>query len=283
MAKKATRAEPNAQTVLTVSRAQLDAELDAQIAAGKELRDREVTDAEGVKRLRADHYTWDEFNYDLLKLRFSDDSMATTYRGVSFGSIVDDDDPGNELRDRREDLGSDVRKLESIQARLAIYAEPPDRADQPTREGAPVAKRVFVVHGRSAGKRDEVARVLERIGLEATILSERPNAGQTLIEKFESNAGEVAYAVVILTGDDEGGLRGGPTRPRGRQNVVLELGFFYGRLGRGRVCLLFEKDVELPSDISGIAYVPFDESGAWPMLLARELRQAGLPVDMNRL
>jgi predicted nucleotide-binding protein len=282
MPKKSDRTTPKEQIVLLVSRAQLASELQARIAAGTELRDRVVTDAAGVKQLRADHYTWDEYNFDLLRMRFSHDSIASEYRGFTFG-IADDDNPGRELTRRKEDIASDIRKLESIESRLTIYSEGASVVHKPTERPAAAGERVFVVHGHDAGKRDEVARLLERLGLNATILSEQANAGLTLIEKFESHAGEVAFAVVVLTGDDEGGPPGGPYRARGRQNVVLELGFFYGRLGRGRVCLLYEADVELPSDIAGVAYVQFDASGAWKMLLARELRQAGLPVDMNRL
>ena len=70
--------------------------------------------------------------------------------------------------------------------------------------------------------------------------------------------------------------------PRGRQNVVFELGYFVGHLGRNRVCTLYEPGVEIPSDFSGIVYVPIDEAGAWRTLLARELKAAGFEVDLNR-
>jgi len=63
--------------------------------------------------------------------------------------------------------------------------------------------------------------------------------------------------------------------------VILELGFFLGRLGRDRVCALYEEGVEIPSDYDGVVFVPFDKVGAWRMLLAREIKEAGLPVDMN--
>src|SRR5207253_7164650 len=136
------------------------------------------------------------------------------FRSYSFG-IADDDNPARELKLRKDEIASDVRKLESIKSRLTIYANGRTvdvrASEKPTARG----ERVFVVHGHAAAKRDEVARVLERLGLEATILSEQANAGLTLIEKFESHA-DVGYAVVVLTGDDEGGPPGGPYQPRGR-------------------------------------------------------------------
>ena len=68
---------------------------------------------------------------------------------------------------------------------------------------------------------------------------------------------------------------------RARQNVIFELGFFIGRLGRNRVCGLYTTNVEIPSDYSGVLYIPLDEHGAWRMSLAKELKAAGFPVDMN--
>jgi hypothetical protein len=32
----------------------------------------------------------------------------------------------------------------------------------------------------------------------------------------------------------------------------------------------------------GIIYIPFDGGGDWRLILARELKTAGFPVDMNK-
>lgn len=101
--------------------------------------------------------------------------------------------------------------------------------------------RLFVVHGRNEGIRESVARFLESLGLPVTILHEQPNKGRTIIEKFEDYADDVGFAVVLLTGDDRGGLAETPPKgflPRARQNVILELGFFLGKIDRERVCPL---------------------------------------------
>lgn len=63
-------------------------------------------------------------------------------------------------------------------------------------------------------------------------------------------------------------------RQRARQNVILELGFFIGHLGRTRVCVLATPDVEQPSDIVGIATISTD--GEWKPNLRMELRAAGM-------
>ncbi len=143
--------------------------------------------------------------------------------------------------------------------------------------------RVFVVHGHDHGLRAEVARFLERLGLEAIILDEQPKAGRTIIENFERYA-DVRYAVVLLTGDDRGGTRDQSyedQRLRARQNVIFELGYFAAKLGRQHVCALHEAGVEIPSDYQGVLYVSLDPHGGWRLHLAKELRAAGLPVDLN--
>lgn len=119
--------------------------------------------------------------------------------------------------------------------------------------------------------------------MEPVILHEQPNEGRAIIEKFEKNA-DVDFAVVILTPDDMGYLHRRETeaKPRARQNVILELGFFIGTLGRARVCALCKGDVEIPSDYHGVVYVNMDEGQGWKIVLAREIKQAGIAVDLNR-
>jgi predicted nucleotide-binding protein len=105
-----------------------------------------------------------------------------------------------------------------------------------------------------------------------------------VIEKFEAHAQPAMFAVVLLTPDDEGRVKGADDwNPRARQNVVLEHGYFIGRLGRSRVVALFRGNVELPSDLSGLIYKPVDDGGAWKFELAKELRAAKIEVDMNKI
>lgn len=145
--------------------------------------------------------------------------------------------------------------------------------------------RVFVVHGRDDGAREAVARCLERLELEPIILQEQPSEGRTIIEKFEEYAQTVGFAVVLGTPDDIGCLADEPDnlQPRIRQNVVFELGYFAGVLGRKRVCVLLKGDVERPSDYDGVIYIPMDDGEGWKLTLGRELRAGGFGVDLNRL
>jgi predicted nucleotide-binding protein len=145
------------------------------------------------------------------------------------------------------------------------------------------SREVFIVHGHAEGPRESVARFVERLGLRPIILHEQTSEGRTIIEKIERHSG-VGYVVVLLTGDDRGGLAGADPagyRPRARQNVVLELGYFLGKLGRRHVCVLHEPGVEIPSDYDGVVYVPLDSE--WQFRLAREMKATAFKdIDLNR-
>lgn len=146
-----------------------------------------------------------------------------------------------------------------------------------------IPSTVFIVHGHDERMREMTARYIERFKLKVVILHEQPNKGRTIIEKFTDHA-DVGFAVVLLTGDDRGGLHDEPyenQQPRARQNVLFELGFFLGLIGRQRVCALYEQGVEIPSDYQGVIFIEADVGGAWKLQLAKEMKEAGLPVDLN--
>ena len=168
-------------------------------------------------------------------------------------------------------------------ARHRTEASAPDSVSVPM--PTPNSRKVFVVHGHDNEAKEGTARFLERLGLESVILHEQASSGRTIIEKFENYSGDIAFAVVLLTPDDVGCPGNGPNdpKPRARQNVILELGYFMGRLGRDRVCALHKGGVELPSDYQGVIYVELDTGGAWRTKLAQELAQAKLPVDLRGL
>jgi hypothetical protein len=143
------------------------------------------------------------------------------------------------------------------------------------------AGKVFVVHGHG-DLEDKVSNLLREAGLSPVILRREADGGLTTIEKFERHA-DVGFAVVILTPDDAGKLKDKPElRPRARQNVVFELGYFVGKLDRGRViALVSDKDLEIPSDYRGVLFIPIRNDDAWRLRLARELKEAGADVDLN--
>ena len=144
-----------------------------------------------------------------------------------------------------------------------------------------------MVHGQDPALKQSVARLLERLDLQPIILHEQPSRSRALIQKFEDYA-DVSFAVVLLTPDDMGydrNAKAETARPRARQNVIFELGFFIGRLGREHVAALFAGDetFEKPSDYDGVAYIPVDPGGRWQFDLVKELKAAGIEVDANKI
>lgn len=140
--------------------------------------------------------------------------------------------------------------------------------------------KVFIVHGHNEAVNQEVARAIEKLGLGAIILREQPNSGQTIIEKFESYANTVNFAVILLTADDQ--MPEADTF-RARQNVIFEMGYFMGALGRSHVMCLLQDKVEKPGDIDGVVYTSIDKVGVWKYSLVKELKACGYDVDANRI
>jgi predicted nucleotide-binding protein len=169
------------------------------------------------------------------------------------------------------------RAIQALEDKIADLGEV--ASQEPAAVSAEFSKDVFVVHGHDDPAKIEVARLIERAGLNAVILHEQPNAGQTIIEKFEAHGGSAGFAVVLLTPDDIGGPDREHLRPRARQNVIGEMFWFAGKFGRQHVCALTKGDVEMPSDFAGVGYIKMDDRGAWKTDLLRELKAAGYEVN----
>ena len=144
--------------------------------------------------------------------------------------------------------------------------------------------KVFVVHGHDELAKAETARFIEQLGFEPIILHEQASCGKTIIEKIEAYS-DVGFGVILYTPCDVGAKS--TPKPtllaRARQNVVFEHGFLLSKLGRHNVCALVKNVVETPNDISGVVYVKMDDHGSWKLALAKELRNAGYNVDMNKV
>lgn len=179
------------------------------------------------------------------------------------------------LTSLRETLEEKLEDLDSSQASRSVLRDS---------KAPPGNGKIFVVHGHDELAKETVARFISKLDLEPVILHEEPNTGRTIAEKLEAHT-QVDFAVVLLTPDDVGHALGCETeaKPRARQNVILELGLFLGVLGRERVCAMLKGDIEFPSDYDGVLYIEMDEEGAWKFKLAREMKAAGIDVDLNRV
>ncbi len=218
------------------------------------------------------------------------DNLVAALIQIQAASSVFEGMPGVPVSNYGEKQASEDRVQQAI-VRLEKLLDIVDEKTKPAATSIlpsvapPLSRRVFLVHGHDEAVKQAVARVLDRLELEPIILHEQPDKGRTIMEKFEDYA-DVGFAVVLITGDDVGGDRSaGPAayRPRARQNVLVEMGSFLGRLGRPKVCVLYEAGVELPSDYSGVLFTELDAGDGWKLKLAREIQAANIPIEGNRL
>lgn len=285
MAKKTTPPPPTPDPELRVSREEAAQKIGERISLGEALVARDISNVEQLEAAENDYRRWNSYNAEMLKRLFTTDKFAEEYSWWGAVALsMYEKSPAQKLEDHRTSVREKIHRLESVRDRLELI--PLATGVRPTAAPAVARERtnkVFVVHGHDEAARESVARFLERLDIEAVILHEQATGGRTIVEKLEHYA-DVDFAVVLLTPDDVGGVKTAAAdkqQPRARQNVVLELGFFVGKLGRRHVCALYKGPLELPSDYLGVGYVALDDGGGWRLQLAKELRGAGFSVDMN--
>lgn len=276
---------------LTKPRSQVEAIIDRHLEDGRKLSDaaQGVSTETEYQAWREQWERWVKLTAEGLKSAYSNHGPANELQNASLTAAIVGGDADTEFTWAREALDSGTNVLLSLRERLE-YVEAPGDAPEPPPATAtnPGEEQIFIVHGHAEDTKEAVCRLLEKTGNHAiVVLHEQPNEGRTLIEKFEDHAGASDFAVVLLTADDVGGSASAdgqqPTlSPRGRQNVVFELGFFVGRLGRSRVAVLIDESVEQPSDFKGVVYIPLGDD-SWRYKFLQELRGASLNFDLNKL
>lgn len=297
MAKKTTPPSEPKKPSLLVARTEAEAQIKKQIGklAGLLAGNTNLEQAETALDQLA------KYNEELLGRIFNNDVIAREYRHAmmegysirrtkSVSSWVD----RRLMVSRTEALKSGagifqrevqvhITALESILQRLELIPELPkiSIAEDNSIPKTELGSDIFIVHGHDEAAKESVARFIEKLELKPIILHEQPDKGRTIIEKFEEHS-NVGFAIVLLTPDDVGApiKQQEKLKSRARQNVIFELGFFVGRLGRNRVCALYKGDIEMPSDYKGVLYKPM--MGDWQLSLAKEIKAAGISIDLNR-
>lgn len=137
--------------------------------------------------------------------------------------------------------------------------------------------KIFIIHGHEDLVWHELRDFLkEEFKLDTIVLKEEPGAGETLIQKFEEFANDCCYAFALLTPDDFVGEEG-PSYFQPRPNVLFELGWFYGRFGRDRVCIVKKAETKMPSDLGGILSIDFrDNVSEGFFKIQKELKRVGV-------
>lgn len=267
---------------LLISREEAETQIKEQIRKGRRIRDADIRlKAEAIKGIESAR-KWENFTYELLSRLFDTTSIAREFRRAANSQPFYENSTYREMgRWVNECAASGVFALENILDRLKLIPEAANL--QSASEQSSICRDVFIVHGHDEAAKQSVARFIDKLGLHAVILHEQANLNRTIIEKLERHS-SVCFAVVILTPDDVGWPASDSTQAkyRARQNVIFELGYFIGKLNRDKVCALYKGDIELPSDYYGVLYVPLDPDGAWQLKLAKEIREAGIDIDLNK-
>ena len=201
----------------------------------------------------------------------------------------------------REALTKELEPPQELPREERLTEEPPK--EEPSKEVTPMRERpreelpptvmfdqpqlsggdILLIHGRDEATKESLLEFLEKLGLRPLVLHEQPDGGKSLIEK-SAEFSNIHFAIILITPDDIAAPRHKPKERQARvsQNVIFELGYFMGKLGRGRVCALYKEGVEIPSDYSGTVYIPMDSRGGWRLLVAKEIKQAGIEIDLNK-
>lgn len=288
MAKKQTaqlaRMEP---TVLVVSKDHFSETLSDRILKGEAIL-QSANNFQTLGAAQVNYRSWHDFNLELLKQSFNNEvneywkdykgEGEYTVRFVSMGGRSQE----QILGEFNSVLIKKIDNLKRLQSKLPLLKSNTSARDKISVATELDKSQVFIVHGHDEAAKHEVARFIDRLGLHPIILHEQASSGKTIIEKIEEYT-SVGFGIVLYTECDLGAKKGEEHKLsfRARQNVVFEHGFLIGKIGRKNVCALVKGNVETPGDITGVVYVSMQSD--WKFALAKELRNSGYEVDMNKV
>ena len=277
-------------TELIVSKDEFNKVLDERITIGSEIFLRRIPNIESFKKNREDFSNWNDYNSEYLKHVFNKESNEYKKRydesGLfSYSIIARQSSPAEELKKFKAKVSSKLDNLQKLRAKSDLLKSAIEINFITEEKSKTLDKsQVFIVHGHDETAKTKTARFIEKLGLKPIILHEQASGSKTVIEKIEAYS-NVGFGIVLYTACDLGAKsEENPTfKSRARQNVVFEHGFLIGKIGRENVCALVKDEIETPNDISGVVYVKMDSEDAWQLKIARELRNSGYEIDMNKL
>lgn len=267
-----------------------------------------ISEIPGIKRNSSEHTRWLSNVLRVLDEKFGTDSQYSTtirafpwketasgiYSAYNYQSERERDHQNAFCRQMEQAKGIILSAIDALTEKLEESEIDTVQENKGTMLGAFDPKKVFIVHGHNEEMKQTVARVVTKLGLNPIILHEQANEGRTIIDKFETNAENIQFAIILLSGDDLAtsirNLEGAKDEEiksklekRARQNVVFEMGYFAGKLGRNRLFYLLQDGVAKPGDLDGLVYTPYDTVGAWKFSLVKELKACGYNVDANNV
>jgi len=164
-------------------------------------------------------------------------------------------------------------------------APAPELAPPPSSDVVPPLNcGIFVVHGDLQPTVNTINAFMDDLGIQLQALPAHPERAKGLVNSLEKNP-DASFALVLLGHDDAVALRRSAADASAgvRSGIVFELGYFVGRLGLKRVCVLYTGGTETFISDHGIQFLPIDSGNGWQLQLARHLKRAGIEIDLNKL
>ncbi len=255
-------------------------------------RDRVYYQEEPEKTFVEDFKRWHDRNKAIYRSSFTEPESMYYHEYEDQYWRIFGSDTVKEYKDNIKRLSNhmqgDIERVDLIECVAEVTV--PKAVNEPQE----LSRDIFIVHGHNEEMKQTVAMIVTKLGLNPIILHEQANEGRTIIDKFETNAENIQFAIILLSGDDMAvsnrdleGVKDEEIKPRlekrARQNVVFEMGYFAGKLGRNRLFYLLQDGVAKPGDLDGLVYTPYDPVGAWKFSLVKELKACGYNVDANNV
>ncbi len=274
---------------LTKPRDEIKAVLKNRLSIGREI----LTKVQGCQdlglfgSLEKEVEKWTSFNREYLnQVTTNNDLSFQSWANVGKGAICGNETIYDQLNDLKNDVPEYLHRLDTIYEKIDIIdlEEGVASLQVHSKKSQVDSRKVFIVHGHDENLLSTVSNFLKLVNFEPIILHKQLNQGKTIIEKFEHYS-DVGYAVIIMSPDDlacsaqdfnesKEDERLNLFKLRARQNVILELGFFIGKLGRDKVSIIYPKTMEHPSDINGVTYIEIDELDEWQGKLKEEIKNS---------
>ncbi|MBK8483496.1 MAG: nucleotide-binding protein [Saprospiraceae bacterium] len=241
-------------TELVISREKFKSDLEERINIGNQLLHENIQSQTEFDSNTTKYYKWNDYNSEYLKQSFNNEyneykssyDKCADWVGFATGFRSNPETPHDKLENHMKTISIKLENLAKLVSKAELLKSSVNSSVQTSVENIEVldmTENIFIVHGHDDRSKIEVARTIEKLGLNPIILSEQPNEGQTIIEKFELHS-NVGYAIVILTADDLGKIKTEKDdKYRARQNVILEMGYFIGKLGRSKVFLYMNPEL----------------------------------------
>lgn len=134
-------------------------------------------------------------------------------------------------------------------------------------------KVLFVSHGPKDPSSEAVLTFIQQLSLP---VSEADHTNG-LIDTLETRNDTVFVVVMNAAGQvDAGGASLS-------ESSMFKLGYCAGKLGLKRMCMMHGPSHASLGETHGISHLVVDGNGGWQLHLARQMKRAGMDIDLNRL